>query len=368
MRFEELLLSAVLCAASASARPSSSVPLTALVDRADAIVVASSRNGLQSGTAISFDLSVIRVVKGAAAAGSVVRITWTADEPISGVQELPNRTGIWFLKWNPSGETSALGIQVPALDLEDIYYPVPGPPRTGAYAGAGGESQIEVVVLELAAAIDAFGDKAPRGINHALLTAGPDRCARTYKRLLNCPSAYVRALALAGLIPSNDPSVVVQIAKTLADLRKSPARGWIGVGLQSYFNTDPVGVAALGEIAATAEGSDFIAENAAFALVNIHTRDALPHLARLLDSPNPKVQSLAVSGISAFVQGLPVRKPADAISMAWLKPAEKSGYLTDEVRPYLGMGDLRSDRATETVRFWKAWWTSHQQELQSPKP
>ncbi|MGE5567958.1 MAG: hypothetical protein ACM3S5_02870 [Rhodospirillales bacterium] len=329
--------------------------------------MASLQSGLQSGDAVSFDLSIIRVIKGALLPGSVQKIVWTAEVAIPVTRVLPRVTGLWFLVKSATGEMTVLPNAVGSAEFEDTYFAAVDNPEPRLYATTGGESPLEAAMLEIAAAIDA-GKRGPGDLRYALSSADPARGAGAYRRLLKSPSLDVRALALAGLVRNNEPDALSQLASLLPELKAKSLSGWIGLSVQLYHSTDDAGVAALGQIASSPDGAGFLAESAALALASIHTRSAVAQLARLLDSSDPRIRSHAVSGISAFVRGLPVRKPRDAASMAWLKPATSSGYLTDEVRPYLSIGILPPDRETETVQFWKGWWERHRQELESSNP
>ena len=71
--------------------------------------------------------------------------------------------------------------------------------------------------------------------------------------------------------------------------------------IQAYYrNPDPGGIATLGRLATNPGVNSSLRKSAARALASIHTKESLPYLSQLLDSPDPELQSWGVGGMAMF--------------------------------------------------------------------
>jgi HEAT repeat protein len=121
--------------------------------------------------------------------------------------------------------------------------------------------------------------------------------------------------------------------------------------------TDPAALGVLGRIALSPEpGLQRSARSAARALAAIHSAPTLPILGKMLDNRDPEIRTAAVNGLSSFVTNLPVRRPVDMASMAWMTPNGPGQYLTEDVKQHVELGPISKYRQDGIVDFWRAWW------------
>jgi hypothetical protein len=99
---------------------------------------------------------------------------------------------------------------------------------------------------------------------------------------------------------------------------------------------------------------------AAEPLAMIHTKDTLPFLAVLLDSPDAELRNRAFTGFSRFVRNLPIQRAEMITTMAWMKPQGPAPYRNDETDQHGCDISVPNERHSEYASFWKAWWSRNQ--------
>jgi hypothetical protein len=128
--------------------------------------------------------------------------------------------------------------------------------------------------------------------------------------------------------------------------------------VDGYFrNAAPEAIQLLGEFSIDRTLPPSLREAAAQALSAMHTRESIPHLAKLLDDPNPALRARDVVGISLFANGKGAQDPSGGPSMPHLNNPPPSAHRTEQTARYLGFD---SANETEWIAFWKAWWLKHQ--------
>ena len=113
----------------------------------------------------------------------------------------------------------------------------------------------------------------------------------------------------------------------------------------------------LGKLATNKDTVPELRVAAGGALARLHTKEALPYLAKMLDSPNITMRTYAVGGLAMFANNVPVGGHEPAAG-EW---------------PYRTEGTIRhsvmSERAVAEneafyVGFWKDWWSEHRGDLE----
>ena len=157
----------------------------------------------------------------------------------------------------------------------------------------------------------------------------------------------------------SDTGALSQVEQKLDLLATSRSFVLIVNTIMDMRNQDPLVVKTLGRLATSTKPLPRLRWSAAYALRAIHTKDALPYLAKLLDSENPELQALAVSGISSFANNLPVVTAEKVRTMEWMKPQGPPRYPMDGVKEHEAHGQLADpvERA-KYVNFWKGWWSA----------
>jgi hypothetical protein len=331
------------------------------VEAADAIVVAKLVRGttVASGDRITSDLvlHIDRVLKGNPIPGAEVAASLEGRNLFfSGVHsssQTPQVYGIWFLS-----STSVL----PRLQSigDPAMAPVILPEQTPA--GDRGNTPEVSVANEIVSALRWFANGKVQGEFSTLAdnfrTLSPATTLPIYRQLAAEQSLDLRAVGIQGLIAANEPEGPIQLASDWTKL--TAANPQIGMPLMSYTNEDPSGVRAL--------GSPALREHAAYALRAIHTKEALPALAVLLDSKNAIIQSQALSGFCLFVRNAPIVTPQSVPSMSWLQTRQPAPFLNPETERYCHPGGTvyPSGDLAAYVNFWKSWWYAHKVEIEQP--
>jgi hypothetical protein len=134
--------------------------------------------------------------------------------------------------------------------------------------------------------------------------------------------------------------------------------------LSSFRSTDPDVIAALGVVANDPDAHPSLQAAAAMALRAVHTRETLPYLALLLDTPDLARQIDGVFGLSGFANGFDIQTPGNTASMGWLNNSRPTAYTTVETMDHLLLSfTTDSVKRDEMVSFWKAWWVLNRQQL-----
>ncbi len=169
------------------------------------------------------------------------------------------------------------------------------------------------------------------------------------------PSPALKALALSYRIKGGDVSALVRISGETSGIAKSYVAAEVGSALAEWYGTDPAGVAALGAIAEST-GAGPLRQQAAEALMRIHTKEAVPAFIKLLASDDPPLRDAAVRGLSLFVRGAPVLSPANVRAMAYFAEGQNKEFLDEGIAPYVTAAPVPSDRWPEYRDAWLAWW------------
>jgi hypothetical protein len=345
-----MFLTAPTCFAPISA-PASIAQLT---DTADLIIVGSASGGIQAGGILNFSIQVNRVIKGNLLPGISIPANWVSNESAGAA----NGHGLWFLK-ESAGGWRVLPLQSGFATFRDTFIPM----QTGAlpdpYAYDSSASLYDKVASEISAAIESG---AERGIWANLLDQiNSPVIQMLYRRMSVSSSGSQKMFGLSGLIRRGDPEAISAAIEAIPAVSTSSLE--YGTLLQSIRNefrsADPKSVATLGQSALTSTLPTDFRESAAFALRSIHTQDALPYLAALLDDPDTKLEAEAIGGLASFANGLPIQTSAGVPSLSYLQMPAHAPYKTEETMAHFAMGPA----AIVQLSFWKSWWTQNKTAL-----
>lgn len=368
--FKISILISFICYVSAFGGVAGSPDLDRLTREADAIVVADLSQAVAGTAALAIpgtatlDLRIIRVLKGVEPAGAVVQATWLRPPAVTGTA-LPSgatKQGIVFLK-RSANQLSPISFTSPSTRLEDVYIPAVSPVAAD-YLYQPQTSPFEKVLNELANAVDSMPENPLLQFVHhgSLEKHSSPAMLKLYTSLSqdNAPSRKV--LGLAGLLRRGDPGALKQLELQWTDLMASPNRGLLEFGIEaSYRNPDPAGVAVIGRLANNAALRLSLRKALAGALASIHSRESVPFLVQLLDSPDLELQSWGVGGLAFFANHGP-GKPGAPMS-AQTSGKEDAPFRTKDTLAHFAMGGAFEKNRDNYVQFWKAWWAEHRQKL-----
>jgi hypothetical protein len=175
------------------------------------------------------------------------------------------------------------------------------------------------------------------------------------------PNSTARSTGLAGLLQMKDKQALLTFLASRKAFSPIEENRIVGrISSPAFRSTDPEIIQALGIAMNDPSSSPGLQQAAAQFLRAVHTRETLPHLAILLDSPIPDRQVDAVFGFSGFANGFEIVSHLNTTSMTWLTNRKDTPYTTDQTLHYLllGMGADAGSRQ-EVVTFWRNWWKDH---------
>jgi hypothetical protein len=341
--------------------------LAELQQGADLVVVGSASGGGQPGSVLSFTVQVSRVLKGdPMVAGTPITVDWTLRPGARAEGEPANGSGLWFLQRSSKG-WELLPVMQGDLDFDQVFIEVPPAAILSPYAYSPAEPVSDKVASEVSAAIESANGG---GMQLAALHYGQlDRLnspviQRLYKRMSSSASPNQRILGLSGLIRGGSTAALSAAAQAASSLGDYPLEA--GVLSESVRNeyraTDANSVEILGQIATALTGPSLpLRQAAAHALTGIHTAQALPYLAALLDDPDSDLRAEGVSGLASFANGLPVQTSANVPSLGYLQRPASAPYMTKETDANFALGP--GAETEPRLSFWKAWWLQNRTAL-----
>ncbi len=315
---------------------------------ADTVVVGKVHRRPGAATA---DVKVLRVIKGRPVTNTILpaRLPSVLSSLVDSGDDL---TAVVFLAqdgagWrviSPAGENAPLGdLMLPASAM-----------LVGGQASGGCEDQVFASTL---AALD-DGNIAWQRLPALAWFHGFDSTAYREQlgALSNAANPEFRAMGLEGRFALGDVAALQQLESDAAGFGTSTLAE-LGLGLQSYRNPDPTGIAELGKIAGLSDAKYTpLVRGAAYSLHALHTLGSLPILYGLLDNSDPAVRLEAMFGFAAFVASFPIRRPEDGPSNRNLTSLPGGTYTTGDGQSHFPR--IGSDNQ-ETLAFWKAWYQAN---------
>ena len=331
--------------------------LVELQQNADLIVVGSANDGIWAGDNLNFTIQIDRVVKGDLTPGIPIPAIWQSNNP-----GIANGHGLWFLKRSTDG-WSILPVQSGWAQFKDVFIPIPTGPVPDAYAYDPAASVPDKVASEISAAIEGVpGLGLMPGLHAGLLDQLDSPVIQVlYRRLAASSSIQQKILGLSGLIRSGNTSALNSAIEAAPELSSSSVeRGILLLSIHDGFRaSDANSVVILGQAAVNTSLSLDFRQSAAHALRGIHTKDALPYLASLLDDPDIDLQAEAVGGLASFANGLPIQTTAGVPSLSYLQLPDRAPYKTEDTVAHFALGDA----SIRYLSYWKTWWSENRTAL-----
>jgi hypothetical protein len=356
----------VVCSAAGFAGIVAPASLEQMAGSAETIVVAEAAGAVGIGTWLSVSLRVDRVLKGGADKGQLIEARWESTGRIGAAKRLEGRRGLWFLSASASGQQSVMAtIHGSSEDVADLFFPAVAGPLPTAFSYDPSDALLDRLLLEVCAgAADVTGDKASidehrfLGALYGLDSAAARRC---YDTLAVSPARHIRSMGLAGLIRLGD---VVALRRAIEGLRLRPPEFLLPWTLNDFRNPDPEAVVLLGAFAVEAEGQGEQVQHAAvYPLRVMHTKESLPYLVRLLDSPHQSIRYQAMAGLASFANIGHIPLSEKIRSLGQPIASTRGPYTTDETLQHFPTSENFKKDEARYISFWKIWWTQVQDEL-----
>jgi len=370
MGIQELLLGVLLAASPGFCGAVGSMSLSTLLDGADAVVVATVRDGRAAAQLLSLDLTVARTLKGSANVGSSISATLSSSNVInrgSGdalvrlngailADELVGKTGLWFLLRSGS-DWVVVPLASGDISSADLYVPLPRGNLPRAFAYATSATPRAKLIQEIgAAAADPTTATAISRLEstRALADLGPD-LQQVLTQLASSPQMASRSTGLAGEIRLGSSNALNAAVSSNPRSFPSNAQSQLANAVCEYRNADVRGIAALGALVGTQYAANMRA-CATYALREIHSRETVPFLATLLGDTSAAIRYDATIGIAQFAMGFPANFGAKSAAMANFTPGPS---VTNEMRRHYPAQGLFATNEQEYISYWKTWLAAH---------
>lgn len=180
---------------------------------------------------------------------------------------------------------------------------------------------------------------------------------------LTSPNTGFQIAGVALALAQHRTNALSDLSRLWPTVGGNPARVDIVNSLRdSYRDVSPDSVKRLAAMAADPSFAELRAP-AVHALASIHTREALPILATLLESSDPGERMKGVFGLSSFATGCPVQTPDNVVSMSYLRTSRTGPYSTPETVAHFAFRRGPAEQEAELISFWRNWWIDHRAEL-----
>jgi hypothetical protein len=347
------------------------VPVTVLGERAESIVVGSVASTAVTKTAagefrVQFRLQPAMALKGVMPAGTLtVELSPSAlmkqhAEQYAAAGQVDFETdayGMWFLQEKAGGNPAVLALDQGEYTENAAFLPLPRGwvPR----AGRNIEQQL------LSAVVASYlARRKPTGIDEGTLfvsleTADRQEAFAVVAELTSSAAVRDRIVGLAAAIRMGSDSALSLLAEDIDTLRSHEMFDRITRALQTYYKpSGPASIPALrrlAEIPADVPGLDLAV---AKALQKLESRDVLPAMLRMLDSPD----ALAVRSAAWYFH----------FYAALAGPNGEINRTGDGQHPFRSAETARYGGRDSTItggehaRFWKGWWQENRVRLGFP--
>lgn len=342
--------------------------LVDLEQSADLILVGTASGVLQAGSATTFSIQAIRVLKGnASLAGSTLAVSAASGSPnlsLGGTS-----SGLWFLR-----QSANAWVLIPVVSgtvpLSMTFFPEAVAPIPSAYAYSPTAAISDKVASEICAAMESMTGILP--LQFSQLQYGPldelssPVVALYYQRMSASVLVPQQIVGLSGQIRAGSGAALASSAQGASAFEAYPLEnGILLLGIRDYFRSaDAIAITTLGAIAIDTSKPSAFRRADAHALAAIHTTGTLPYLAALLDDSDSTLQIEAIGGLGSFANGLATQTVAGNASLAHLRLPPTAPYRTAETMANFAMGSQAIQKKQAAyLAFWKQWWLQQQGNL-----
>lgn len=363
------------------------VTLKELIAAADLIVIGKAQTRSINDLVATAEIIPARVLKGSQSQSPII-IKFTVDQDYADAlakslsrqnRPEPKYHTMWFLKNSEGAGWEALHI----LRQENIFsyvITVSDLSLPGDFAYDPSATVQAKVIKEFGAQMErAWGQNNEKAIHvrdrNLLLFAlfhidsSMDGAADLAERFSKLNSDRLRSLGLAWGLRGGDSNALKKIeteTKTFLVEQESA----IASGIGSYQGNAPLFIKGLGKLVNPSFPTR-IREEAGRVLRAVHSKEAVPFLAAMLDSDLGNLKYNGVMGLASFAQGLPITTPENVRTGNWLKPEPGSNSATYAVAPqeasrYMPATDTFEKDQTRYTGYWKSWWAKHRSVLEQP--
>jgi hypothetical protein len=341
---------------------SAPVPLSTLTEKAEAIVIARVLDGIVSRDRFTANLDVIRVLKGPIEPRSVITISeLSAPSGPEDTGPVGKDAGMFFLR---AGSKGGWALLPPTsgflLEFRRTFILLPDDKPVINVPASGDVSVLDKVIAEAMASVNVPPGPLRTPIDLASeYRRNPSPAMKTlFAQLRSHPNVTFRAAGLRAALIDGDETALGIVQRDLNAFPEHHAAAIVEELRDRFTSSRPQAVAQLAQFVTNSATPRPLRIAGAAALARIHTIDALPHLAGLLEDPDSQVRAIAVGGIAQF---------ANNVSPGGHHPkAGEWKYRTEDTMRNSAMDERILRENPAILAFWKAWWLQHRAELARP--
>ncbi len=343
------------------------VPVGALAQRADLVVVAAIQQITDGTSTETVTLQVIRTLKGEMTSPSLLATIVSGARPAAGIlsKSFVGARGVWFLR-NNSGVNDVLPLFQGAFAGRELFIPVGVEDQSSAPTGTVAH---QVLTYQLRW-YQSVSDPGQSEDEHFIPSLIYDQGREAGDAIAALTSSVVLSQHVVGLIAGlrlGSPDALSQVADELDALRSGPRFNLVLLAIREYPSTQPdASIKALEKLIglhSDIEGLDDAASTALARIGGLGTvagaqvkmKAALPGMLLLLDSKDPNAQIRAARFFSYFamftdasgnVPGTGVTGPFATAERSQFDPTEGT-----------------SASPAQYGQFWKEWCAKNRKQL-----
>jgi hypothetical protein len=328
------------------------------LDQTTAVVVGQVLSGQVSANSATFTLLVVRTLTGDPVPGSRIGVAGTLARGGNG--DPTGAYGMWFLRKGSGGQWALSPVQQGPFDL--AYYPLSATNSpAGVVTNAQPSTLSDQIAVEIVAALPSYSGPVQlhQLASGLLATVDSSFTQELFQSLRANLDPELKFIALARLLKTGDPTALAEVASDVGQMPQLTTTFFVIPGILGRRDSNPTAIGYLGTIAASSDTN--VQRAAATALKYIHTRDTLPFLAKLLESNDPTARELAMSGLSRFVENLPIETQYNTLNGKAVLQQGPAPYRNAQTDKY-SLATRSIAQATETeaafLQFWQSWWAS----------
>ncbi|HLH18974.1 MAG TPA: hypothetical protein VKX45_17270 [Bryobacteraceae bacterium] len=333
-----------------------------IADDVDAVFVGEVVSGQTAGNSANYVLLVSRTIKGSLLPNDHANVSWTIPYRSGG--DFKGAYGMWFLRQAGPGQFNLVqpfnGIQYLPISKTSSPSAIALPAGVAAQPATVGDQ----IAAEMFAALHAHPDRSQiAALGQMFLAADATPFVRALYGVLRAdPDPELKFTGLTGMLRLSDPTALPEIANNLNLIPGLAIRPMVLSAVESRRDSTPEAIQTFGKFASSQDPD--LQYTGGDVLRGIHTRDSLPFLVSLLDSPRPQTRLLALIGLCGFVNNLPIETPYNVPNGRANIPQGPTPYRTAETDRHC-LGGIRPDQASdpESLQFWKSWWIANKAKL-----
>ncbi|MBM3737831.1 MAG: hypothetical protein FJW39_18780 [Acidobacteria bacterium] len=332
-----------------------------MLDKSDAVVIGSATMKPLDRRTMDIRIEVEESLRGPISIGTVVPLQWERQYFADGRS---TARGLFFLKRDVVWKLIPLMTGSTTPFYRSFYFLPQGPPPTEYRSGSSLPLQDRIFILlswaeqnESQYPYPALSEFMHVDRDFPAETRSPFIRNRLRQRL-NDPSPAMQADGVRATLQEGNLDTLRRLQTDHQRFRNDAAQ-WRAITetVSFYFPNTPGGAAILGQFAST-PGDPQLRRAAAIAMARLHSRECLPHLARLMDDPDAELRALGVGGLAMF---------ANNIQPGRNHPApEPWPFRTDATMAHSAMSpEVIGRDPAKYLGFWKQWWRDNQAKAMS---